>query len=154
MTIRLAFTAQYKVLYLSIRKKVAIIGRPQMGRSRYCIHSKRAACAHYNGCYWTANWQSGVRHTWPCIASGSAIFYLDPICSRTLSRPWSCAHRYHSIWHWYGLNDVRAVIKPEQHWIAFCCSYQRDLVATEGKVLSFAPTSSVFVLITSEQIEP
>lgn len=45
----------------------------------------------------------------------------------------------------HGLNDVRAVFKSEQHWIAFCCRYQHDVVATEGKVLAFAQAHGLTV---------
>ena len=45
----------------------------------------------------------------------------------------------------HGLNDVRAVFKSEQHWIAFCCRYQHDVVATESKVLAFAQAHGLTV---------
>lgn len=37
-----------------------------------------------------------------------------------------------------GLNDLRAVLKPEAGIIAFCCRYSRDVARTEAKVLEFS----------------
>lgn len=45
----------------------------------------------------------------------------------------------------HGLNDVRAVVKHEQQWIAFCCRYQQDVNATETKVLAFAQAQGLTV---------
>lgn len=36
-----------------------------------------------------------------------------------------------------GLNNLRAIIKPEQGLIAFCCRYERDVPRTEAKLEKF-----------------
>ncbi len=36
-----------------------------------------------------------------------------------------------------GLNDVRAVVKYESHFIAFCCRYQHDVQRIENRIQNF-----------------
>jgi len=36
------------------------------------------------------------------------------------------------------MNDLKAVLKPEEGFITFCCRYEQDIARTEAKVLEFS----------------
>ena len=42
-----------------------------------------------------------------------------------------------------GMNDLRAVLKPEEGLIAFCCRYEQDVARVEAKVLEFSQKHSL-----------
>jgi hypothetical protein len=46
-----------------------------------------------------------------------------------------------------GMNDLRAVIKPERHLITFCCRYKKDVPRTEDIVKKFAYENDLQVLV-------
>ncbi len=42
-----------------------------------------------------------------------------------------------------GLNDLRAVLKPELELITFCCRYSKDVAETEEMVRAFADNRGI-----------
>lgn len=46
-----------------------------------------------------------------------------------------------------GLNDLRAVIKPDLHLIAFCCRYKKDVQRTDTIVREFAVKNGLEVRV-------
>ncbi|ATC93833.1 hypothetical protein [Pseudoalteromonas tunicata] len=46
-----------------------------------------------------------------------------------------------------GMNDLRAVIKPEHHLITFCCRYKKDIQRTENIVKKFAHENGLQIVV-------
>ena len=46
-----------------------------------------------------------------------------------------------------GLNDLRAVIKPDLHLITFCCRYKKDVQRTDTIVRQFAVKNGLDVML-------